>query len=92
MVAAWDSGLTPADRLALGGTRTAVAGLAGVISGVAAPGPLLSSPDGNAVVFSVSITGRSSGGNSKDRDLNLVTYAPIMSPPVHISPGLGLAS
>lgn len=63
VVAARDSGLTPADRAALSAARTAVARLTGLVSGMAAPGPLHSSPDGKAAVFSVSITGPSSGAN-----------------------------
>jgi putative drug exporter of the RND superfamily len=63
VVAARDSGLTPADQAALAAARTAVAGTAGLVSGMAAPGPLQSSPDGKAAVFSVSITGPSSGEN-----------------------------
>jgi putative drug exporter of the RND superfamily len=66
VVAARDSGLTPADQAALAAARTAVAGFAGLIPGMAAPGPLLSSPDGKAAVFSVSITGPSSGENIDD--------------------------
>ena len=66
VVAARDSGLTPADQAALAAARTAVAGFAGLVSGMAAPGPLLSSPDGKAAVFSVSITGPSSGENIDD--------------------------
>jgi putative drug exporter of the RND superfamily len=63
VVAARDSGLTPADQAALAAARTAVAGFVGLISGMAAPGPLQSSPDGKAAVFSVSITAPSSGEN-----------------------------
>lgn len=66
VVAARDSGLTPADQAALAAARTAVAGFAGLVSGMAAPGPLQSSPDGKAAVFSVSITGPSSGKNIDD--------------------------
>jgi RND superfamily putative drug exporter len=75
VVAVRDSGLTPADRAALGAARTEVAGLARVISGLAAPGPLLSSPDRNAAVFSVSITGPSSGGNIDDDAVRAVRAA-----------------
>jgi RND superfamily putative drug exporter len=75
VVAARDGGLTPADRAALGAARTAVAGVAGLVSGMAAPGPLQVSPDGQAAVFSVSITGSSSGGTTDDDAVRAVRAA-----------------
>ena len=63
VVAARNSGLTTADRAALGAARTAVAGPPGR-AGMAAPGPLLSSADGKAAVFGISITAPSRGGNT----------------------------
>ena len=79
VVAARDSGLTTADRAALGAARTAVAGSAGRVPGMAAPGPLLSSPDGKAAVFSISITAPSRGENT-DRDAVQAVRAAIAGP------------
>ena len=49
--------LTAADRAAIRSTRTAVAALAGHVTGVAAPSALQTSADGKAVAFGVNISG-----------------------------------
>jgi RND superfamily putative drug exporter len=49
--------LTAADQAAIRSARTAVAGLAGHVAGLAAPSALHPSADGKAVAFSVNITG-----------------------------------
>jgi RND superfamily putative drug exporter len=90
VVAARNSGLTPADRGALGAARTAVAGSAGLVSGMAAPGPLLSSPDGKAAVFSISITAPSRGENT-DRDAVHTVRAAIAGPLGKAGAGLAFA-
>ena len=59
--------LTPADQAMIAAARTAVAGLAGHVSGLAAPGALQASADGQAVAFTVDITGQASS-DSIDRD------------------------
>jgi RND superfamily putative drug exporter len=79
VVAARNSGLTTADRAALGAARTAVAGSAGSVPGMAAPGPLLSSADGKAAVFGISITAPSRDGNT-DRDAVQAVRTAIAGP------------
>ncbi len=90
VVAARNSGLTPADRAALGAARSAVAGSARLVSGMAAPGPLLSSPDGKAAVFSISITAPSRGENT-DRDAVQAVRAAIAGPLGKAGAGLAFA-
>jgi RND superfamily putative drug exporter len=90
VVAARDSGLMPADQAALAAARTAVAGLAGRVPGMAAPGPLQSSPDGEAAMFSVSITGPPSGENVDDDAVQAVR-AVIAGPLGRAGPGLAFA-
>jgi hypothetical protein len=53
--------LTPADRAVIVSARTAVAGLAGHVAGLAAPGALQPSADGEAVAFTVDVTGKIAG-------------------------------
>jgi len=62
--------VTPADHAAIASARAAVAGLTGHVSGLAAPGPLQPSGDGQAVAFTVNITGQAS---SDSIDRNAVT-------------------
>jgi putative drug exporter of the RND superfamily len=88
VVATRNSGLTLADRAALGAARSAVAGSAGLVSGMAAPGPLLSSPDGKAAVFSISITAPSRGENT-DRDAVQAVRAAIAGPLGQVGEGQG---
>jgi RND superfamily putative drug exporter len=90
VVAVRNSGLTAADRAALGAARSAVAGSAGLVSGMAAPGPLLSSPDGKAAVFSISITAPSRGENT-DRDAVRAVRAAIAGPLGQADAGLAFA-
>jgi putative drug exporter of the RND superfamily len=90
VVAVRNSGLTPADRAALGAARTAVARSAGLVPGMAAPGALLPSPDGKAAVFSVSITA-SSGGENTDRDAVKAVRTAIAGPLGEAGAGLVFA-
>ena len=90
VVAARNSGLTPADRAALGAARTAVAASARLVSGMAAPGKLLSSPDGKAAVFSISITAPSRGENT-DRDAVQAVRTAIAGPLGKAGAGLAFA-
>jgi len=53
-------GLTPTDHAVVVAAREAVAGLVGHVTGLAAPGRLQPSADGEAMAFTVSITGPAS--------------------------------
>jgi len=90
VVAARDSGLTRADQAALGAARTAVAGCAGLVSGMAAPGPLQSSPDGKAAVSALASPGPSSGENIDDDAVRAVRSA-IAGPLGKVGTGLAFA-
>ena len=57
VVFARDGGITPADLVTVADTRTAVARLAGRVGGLGTPGAVRRSPDGRAVVFTVTVTG-----------------------------------
>jgi putative drug exporter of the RND superfamily len=62
VVFARDNGtLTPADQTVIISARTAVAGLAGHVAGLAAPGALQPSADGKAAAFTIDVTGKISG-------------------------------
>ncbi|MGD0560290.1 MAG: MMPL family transporter [Streptosporangiaceae bacterium] len=67
VVFARDSGLTDADTAAIAAARAAVAGLAGHVAGLDAPGPAQRSADGQAAQFTVNITAPASK-DSADRD------------------------
>jgi putative drug exporter of the RND superfamily len=62
--------LTPADHAAVTAARAAVAKLVGHVAGLAPPGSVQPSADGQAAVFTVNITGQAS---SDDIDRNAVT-------------------
>ena len=79
--------LTPADRAVIAAARTAVAGLAGHVSGLAAPGALQPSPDGQAVAFTVNITGPASS-DSIDSDAVTAIRAAIAAPAARAPAGL----
>jgi putative drug exporter of the RND superfamily len=87
VVFARDSGLTPADQAVIGSARTAVAGLAGHVAGLAAPGGLQPSADGKAVAFTVNITGQANSG-SVDRAAVDAIRAAIAGPAGRASAGL----
>ena len=74
-----DGRLTPADHAVVVSARAAVAGLAGHVSGLAAPGALQTSADGRAVAFTVDITGQASSG-AVDRDAVTAVRAAIAVP------------
>jgi len=57
-----NGGLTPADKAVIAAARGAVGGLAGHVTGLAAPGPVQPSADGKAAVFTVNITGQVGSG------------------------------
>ncbi len=59
-----DGGLTPSDRAAIGEAHAAVAGLAGHVAGLAAPGAVQPSADGEAAVFTADITGQANSGSA----------------------------
>ncbi|HTZ28482.1 MAG TPA: MMPL family transporter [Streptosporangiaceae bacterium] len=80
--------LTPSDRAAIGSARAAVAGLAGRVAGVAAPGPLQPSADGRAVAFSVNITGQLANTGSVDRGAVRAIRAAIAKPAAAAGAGL----
>jgi len=61
--------LTPADHAVITAARAAVAKLAGHVTGLAPPGPVHPSADGQAAMFTVTITGQAS---SDDIDRNAV--------------------
>jgi putative drug exporter of the RND superfamily len=67
--AAGNGTLTPTDHAVITAARAAVAKLAGQVTGLAPPGPVQPSADGQAAVFTVAITGQSS---SDDIDRNAV--------------------
>jgi RND superfamily putative drug exporter len=89
VVFASDSDLTAADLAAVRSARTAVAGLAGHVAGLGAPGPAQPSADGKAVVFTANITG-SAGAGGLDRDAVRAIRAAIAGPVR--SAGAGLAA
>jgi RND superfamily putative drug exporter len=72
--------LTAADRAAAGSARTAVAALAGHVAGLAAPGALQSSADGQAVAFSVNITSQAGNTGSVDHGAVQAVRAAIAQP------------
>jgi len=80
VVFATDNGsLTPADQAVIVSARAAVAGLAGHVTGLAAPGALQPSADGKAVAFTADITGQASSGDV-DRDAVNAIRAAIAAP------------
>jgi putative drug exporter of the RND superfamily len=79
--------LTPADYAVIAAARTAVAGLAGHVSGLAAPGALQRSADGQAAVFTVQVTGQASS-DSIDRDAVTAIRAAIAPPAARAPAGL----
>jgi len=79
--------LTPADRAVIAAARTAVAGLAGHITGLAAPGALQPSADGQAAAFTVNITGQASS-DSTDRDAVTAIRSAIAAPTAQAPAGL----
>jgi len=56
VVFARDGGITPADLVTVVDARTAVGRLAGSVGGLGTPGAVRRSPDGQAVVFTVTVT------------------------------------
>jgi putative drug exporter of the RND superfamily len=79
--------LTPADHAVIAAARTEVAGLAGHVSGLAAPGALQRSADGQAAVFTVQVTGQASS-DSIDRDAVTAIRAAIAGPAAKAPAGL----
>ena len=80
--------LTAADQAAIGSARTAVAGLVGHVAGLAAPSALQPSADGQAVAFSVNITGQATNTGSVDRDAERAIRAAIAKPVAAAGTGL----
>jgi putative drug exporter of the RND superfamily len=88
VVFATDSGrLTPDDHAVIASARAAVAGLAGHVTGLAAPGALQPSADGKAMVFTVDITGQANSGGI-DRDAVKAIRAAIAVPASRATAGL----
>jgi putative drug exporter of the RND superfamily len=88
VVSATDNGpLTPADHAVITAARTAVARLAGHVTGLAAPGALQPSADGKAVAFTVNITGQASS-DDVDRDAVQAIRAAIAAPASRAPAGL----
>jgi len=83
--------LTAADQAAITSARGAVAGLAGHVAGLAAPGPLQPSADGRAVAFTVNVTGQASSTGSIDRDAVKAIRAAIAGPASRAPAGLASA-
>ena len=79
--------LTPADHAAIAAARATVAGLAGHVTGLAAPGPLQPSTDGKAVAFTVNITGPASS-DGIDRDAVKAIRAAVAAPASKAPAGL----
>ncbi len=79
--------LTPADQAVIVSARAAVAGLAGHVSGLAAPGALQASADGKAAAFTVNITGQANS-DSIDRDAVNTIRAAIAAPAARAPAGL----
>jgi putative drug exporter of the RND superfamily len=81
VVFATDHGrLTPADDAVIAAARAAVAGLAGHVSGLAAPGALQRSADGRAAAFTVNITGQASSDDIDRNAVNAIRAAVATSP------------
>ena len=80
--------LTATDVAAIGSARTAVAGLAGHVAGLAAPSALLPSGDRRAAVFSVNISGQATNTGSVDRDAVRAIRAAIAKPVAAAGTGL----
>jgi putative drug exporter of the RND superfamily len=79
--------LTPADQAAVAAARAAVAGRAGHVAGLAAPGPAQLSADGKASAFTVNVTGQA-GSGSIDRDAVQAIRAAITGPASRVPAGL----
>jgi putative drug exporter of the RND superfamily len=79
--------LTPADHTVVAAARKAVAELAGHVSGLAAPGALQRSADGQAAVFTVQVTGQASS-DSIDRDAVTAIRTAIAAPASRAPAGL----
>ena len=89
VVFARDNGtLTTADQSVITAARAAVAGLAGHVTGLAAPGPFQPSADGRAVAFTVNVTGQASATGSIDRDAVNAIRAAIAVPSSKARAGL----
>jgi len=92
VVFARDNGaLTPADQAVIAAARAEVAGLAGHVAGLAAPGPLQRSADGKAVAFTVNVTGQASSTGSTDRTAVKAIRAAIAGPAGKAPAGLASA-
>jgi putative drug exporter of the RND superfamily len=79
--------LTPADQAAITAARTAVAGLAGHVPGLAAPGSLQPSADGRAMAFTVNVTGQASS-DTIDRNAVNAVRAAVAAPAARAPAGL----
>ena len=82
------SGLTAADLATARSARAAVAGLAGHVRGLAAPGPPRRSADGQAVAFSMSVTAPASDVTTIDTDAVHAIQRAVSGPASRAGPGL----
>jgi putative drug exporter of the RND superfamily len=83
--------LTAADGAAIGAARTAVAGLAGHVAGLAAPGAVQPSADRKAAVFSVNVTSQAANTLTVDGDAVRAIRAAIAKPAAAAGSGLAVA-
>ena len=82
-----DGRLTMADQAAVASARAAVAGLVGHVAGLTAPGAPQQSADGQAVAFTVNITGQAGSGTT-DRDAVRAIRDAIAGPAARAPTGL----
>jgi len=89
VIFASDTELTASDAAAIRSARTAVAGLIGRVPGLSAPTAALSSADGKAAIFTVTISGQASSAST---DGNAVTAIRTAIAGPARSAGTGLAA
>jgi RND superfamily putative drug exporter len=91
VVIARQAGLGPAGLTAAAAARAAVDRLAGRVRGLAAPGSLQRSPDGQAVTFVVTVTAPQHSAASADSDAVQAIRAAVAAPVAAVGGGLRVA-
>jgi RND superfamily putative drug exporter len=82
------NGLTPADLSTAASARAAVAGLAGHVRGLAAPGPPRRSADGQAVAFTMNVIAPASDVTTIDTNAVHAIQRAVSGPASRAGPGL----
>jgi RND superfamily putative drug exporter len=91
VVFARGGGLTAADLTTVAAARGAVAGLAGHVAGLGAPGPAQRSPDGQADEFTADVTAPASSETSTDTTAVQAVRAVVSGPASRAGDGLQAA-